>query len=111
MARIYNVSDDGTFGQFLDGISYSGLERGRLRSSLGLRQMTGEFRTNITVTNTGMATAEVEITLYDTDGTELISYELMVGSGMVVQDLEPFRTRAGRPERRLGLRQGRGDLG
>jgi hypothetical protein len=97
VARIYNVSDDGTFGQFLDGIDYSGLGEGDEGRLYGLRQMEGEFRTNISVTNTGATTAEVEITLYDTIGTELESYTLSVGSGMVVQDLEPFRTRAGAP--------------
>ncbi len=97
VARIYNVSDDGTFGQFLDGISYSGMSEGDSGRLYGLRQMAGEFRTNISVTNTGSETAEVEITLYETDGSELLSYELMVGSGMTAQDIEPFRTRAGAP--------------
>jgi hypothetical protein len=98
VARIYNVSDDGTFGQYLDGINYSGLDEGDDGRLYGLRQMEGEFRTNISVTNTGAETAEVMITLYDTAGTELHSYTLSVGSGMVVQDLEPFKTRAGAPE-------------
>ena len=53
VARIYNVSDDGTFGQFLDGIDYSGLGEGDEGRLYGLRQMEGEFRTNISVTNTG----------------------------------------------------------
>ena len=97
VARIYNVSDDGTFGQFLDGISYPGLGEGASGRLYGLRQRAGEFRTNITVTNTGMETATVEITLYGTDGAELHSYELSVGSGMAVQDIEPFRERASTP--------------
>jgi len=97
VARIYNVSDVGTFGQFLDGINYSGLDEGDDGRLYGLRQMAGEFRTNINVTNTGGETAMVEVTLYGTDGSELTSYELEVGSGMSVQDLEPFRTRASSP--------------
>ena len=98
VARIYNVSDEGTFGQFLDGINFSGLDEGDTGRLYALRQMTGEFRTNISVTNTGMAPATVEVTLFGTDATELTSYELTVGSGMVVQDLEPFRSRAGAPD-------------
>jgi len=65
---------------------------------LGLRQMEGEFRTNISVTNTSMAAADVEITLYGTDAGELHSYLLSVDAGMVVQDLEPFKSRANRPD-------------
>jgi len=98
VARIYNESDDGTFGQFLDGINFSGLDEGDNGRLYALRQMTGEFRTNISVTNTGMESAVVEITLYGTNGSELTSYELTVASGMAVQDLEPFRTRASSPD-------------
>ena len=46
--------DDGTFGQFLDGINFSGFDEGDNGRLDALRQMTGEFRTNISVTNTGM---------------------------------------------------------
>jgi hypothetical protein len=97
VARIYNTSAEGTFGQALDGISYAGLPTGGTARLLGLRQVQGEFRTNINVTNTGMDAAEVEITLFATNGSELESYTLTVGSGMSVQDLEPFRTRANQP--------------
>ncbi len=98
IGRIYNLAEEGSFGQFLDGIDYSGMSEGDAGRLLGLRQMTDEFRTNITVTNSGMAEAEVEITLFSTDGTELETYSLMVGSGMVVQDIEPFKTRANAPD-------------
>jgi hypothetical protein len=97
VARIYNTSAEGTFGQALDGISYAGLPTGGTARLLGLRQVQGEFRTNINVTNTGVEAAEVEITLFATNGSEVESYSLTVGSGMSVQDLEPFRTRADQP--------------
>jgi hypothetical protein len=97
VARIYNTSAEGTFGQALDGISFAGLGTGGTARLLGLRQVQGEFRTNINVTNTGMDDAEVSVTLYATDGSEVESYSLTVGSGMSVQDLEPFRTRANEP--------------
>jgi len=96
-ARIYNLGEDGTFGQALDGINFSGMDEGDAARLLGLRQMQGEFRTNINVTNTGMEEAEVGIILYATDGSEVYSYTLTVGSGMSVQDIEPYRTRAGEP--------------
>ena len=98
IGRIYNVGEEGSFGQFLDGVDYSGMSEGDSGRLLGLRQMTGEFRTNISVTNSGMTEAEVEIILFSTDGAELETYSLMVGSGMVVQDLEPFKTRANAPD-------------
>ena len=99
VARIYNQGDDGTYGQFLDGLTnLGGMVEGDSARLLGLRQMTGEFRTNISVTNTGMEEAEAEITLYGTDGTALHTYSLTVVPGMVVQDLEPYKSRAQQPE-------------
>jgi Cytochrome c554 and c-prime len=98
VARIYNVSDDGTFGQFVDGINYSGMDDGDTGRLYALRQMTGQFRTNISVTNTGMESAVVTVTLFGTNASELTSYDLTVGSGMTVQDLEPFRTRESSPD-------------
>jgi hypothetical protein len=96
ISRIYSVSDDGTFGQFFDGYpGGNGMSKGDTARLLGLRQVAGAFRTNISVTNTGMQTATALVTLYDTSGTELHSYNLKVAPGMVVQDLEPFKTRAG----------------
>ena len=49
------------------------------------------------VTNASDTEAEVSIRLYSTDGTELHEYSLTVGAGMVVQDLEPFKSRADEP--------------
>jgi hypothetical protein len=95
VARIYNQAEEGTFGQFMNGLTYYlGLREGDTARLLGLRQMTDLFRTNISVTNTGLETAEVTIALYGTDGTMLTSYELSVEPGVVKQDNEPFRTRA-----------------
>jgi len=98
VSRIYNVSDDGSFGQYIDGINYSGMDEGDTGRLYALRQMTGEFRTNISVTNTGLESAVVTVTLFGTNASELTSYELTVGSGTTVQDLEPFRTRADSPD-------------
>jgi hypothetical protein len=98
VSRIYNQSDSGTFGQFVDGFpAMYGLSDGDSVRLLGLRQETGVFRTNISVTNTGDTAAEVSISLYATDGTEVHSYTLTVDPAQVEQDFEPFRKRAGRP--------------
>ncbi len=98
-SRIYNQGPAGTFGQFMDGyMSSDGLAQGQTAELLGLRQREGEFRTNISVTNTGTAPAVVEVTLYATDATPLHTYSINVGAGIVVQDLEPFSIRAGRPD-------------
>ncbi len=95
VARIYNQAEEGTFGQFMNGLTYYlGLREGDTARLLGLRQMTDLFRTNISVTNTGLEAATVTIALYGTDGTMLTSYELAVEPGVVKQDIEPFRTRA-----------------
>lgn len=101
VARIFNESAEGTFGQYVDGLTnLGGMIEGQSARLLGLRQEWELFRTNISVTNTGMEDAEVEITLYSTDGTALTTYILTVQPGRVVQDLEPFNTRAG--ENNLG---------
>ncbi len=104
VARIFNQSPTGgTFGQFLQGYpGGAGLATGQAAQLLGLRQEEGVFRTNISVTNTGLDTAAVRITLYANNGTELHSYTLEVGSGMVYQDTQPFKRRAGRPNLGFG---------
>ena len=96
--RIYNETDDGTFGQFLSGWDDGeGLETGDSGRLLQLRQTSGQFRTNLTVANSGAEAAEVRITLFDSAGNELHAYTLTVGPRRLKQDLEPFKNRAGRP--------------
>jgi hypothetical protein len=99
LSRVYNQTDDGTFGTTLDGFAAGdGLDQGDTARLIGLRQETGAFRTNLSVTNTGSKTALVEVTLRGAGGSALHDYDLVVPAGMVVQDLEPFRTRAERPD-------------
>ncbi len=98
IGRTYNESSVGTFGQFFGGYTNEGgLSQGQSAAVLGLRQMEGEFRTNITVSNTGSEAAVVKITLYASDGTQLTEYTLLVEPRMVVQESEPFKARAGLP--------------
>ncbi len=97
VARMYNQADQGTFGQFFDGFTTDqGLSAGEGAWLLGLRQLDGSFRTNLSVTNTGTETATVEVALYAPNSTLLHTYTLSVDASRVVQDLEPFLYRANR---------------
>ena len=98
ISRAYSETDSGTFGTYFRGYRASEcLTAGATARLYGLRQVEGKFRTNISVTNTGAETGHVVITLYRTDGEELTSYPVWVEPGMVVQDLQPFKNRAGKP--------------
>ena len=98
LARVFNQSDDGTFGTTVDGFAAGdGLDHGDSARLIGLRQEDGAYRTNISATNTGSTTARVNITLRNSAGSAVHTYSLVVPAGMVVQDIEPFRTRAGQP--------------
>lgn len=98
LGRMFNKANVGTFGQFVDGhVADLGLNTGETASLIGLRQKTGEYRTNISVTNGGTKSAEVAISLFDSAGTSLTAFNLTVPAGKVVQDLEPFSKRANKP--------------
>lgn len=97
VARIYNQTDQGTFGQSLQAREEGdGLAVGEGAWLLGLRQQEGSYRTNITVANTSTEPATAAVKLYSTDGSLLSTYTLDVASASVVQDLQPFSNRAGR---------------
>jgi hypothetical protein len=108
-SRVYNQSESGTQGAYYPGYRSSdcldGSESGWL---YGLRQVQGEFRTNISVTNTGTDTTWADITLYRTDGTRLVGYSVEVEPGMVVQTLQPFKNRAAQPNLGWGFAEVRG---
>jgi len=97
-SRVYTDTGAGTFGALSPAFRSSdclGLsDSGWL---YGLRQVEGEYRTNISVTNTGVEVSWAHITLYRTDGRYLRDYSLKVDPGMVVQDLQPFKRWAGQP--------------
>ena len=99
-ARIYNLGDDGTFGQIAEGVSgQSGLRRTESAWILGLRQKTGQFRSNISVANTGSSSAKVRITLFDNSGHEIADYDLpQIERHSVFQEIEPLANRAGLPD-------------
>ncbi len=98
-SRIYNQTDDGTFGQYVRAYAAGEeISAGETVELLGLRQQEDVFRTNISVTNTSEFSATVMVELFRTDGAMLHSYFLNVPAGMVVQDPEPFDRRANSPD-------------
>jgi len=97
--RIYNLGDEGTFGQYLEGYAAGGgLAQGVVGTLLQLRQLEDEFRTNLGFTNPNATAAALQVTLHDAGGTELIRYRVDLDPGVLVQDLEPYSRRAGRPD-------------
>jgi hypothetical protein len=97
--RIYNLGDEGTFGQYLEGYPEGGgLAQGVVGTLLQLRQLEGEFRTNLGFTNPNATAAAVQVTLYDADGAELIRYRVELEPRALLQDLEPYSRRASRPD-------------
>lgn len=116
VARTYNQTDQGTLGQLMVACSSDqGLSAGETGWLLGLRQLDGTYRSNVSVTNTGSAEAIVDIELHLTDGSLSHAYSLIVESAAVLQDIEPFKHRAGRPDlgwgfARISVRSGSGVL-
>lgn len=97
--RIYNLGDEGTFGQYLEGYPEgAGLDNGESGWLLQLRQQVDRFRTNLTFTNPYTQPAAVRVTLFDAAGRELLRYSIELDSKELLQDLEPFRRRAGKPD-------------
>ena len=97
--RIFNKSDDGTFGQSFEGrVADLGYSAGQTVSLIGLRQKNDAYRTNLVVANGGKSEAEVAIILYDATGKSLTAYNLTIPAGTARQDLEPFKYRANAPD-------------
>ncbi len=104
LGRIFNQGNDGTFGQSLDGrVADLGYSSGQTVSLIGLRQQTGAFRSNISITNGGTTEAQVAVNLYDATGASLNNYNLTVPAGQVLQDVEPFKNRANAPDVNWGF--------
>lgn len=98
-SRVYNLTESGTSGAYYPGYRSSDCLDGPLHAFLyGLRQVEGEYRTNISITNTAAEAQEVSIYLYSANGTALDHYTLWVETRTTVQDLQPFKRRANRPE-------------
>jgi hypothetical protein len=97
-SRTYNLSPDGTFGQYLDGQSSTGgLDAGQ-EAVLPLLEETAAFRTNIGYTNIGSTPATVIVRLFDAAGDQVGQYSVTVPAGGNVQTNRPFSTVAGRTD-------------
>jgi PKD repeat protein len=104
-SRTYNqLADDaeclpgGSFGQRLDGVeSSAGLSTADVGLLPQLRESSA-FRTNIGFVNTGTETAEVQVTLLDAGGAELVVYTIDLEPGIWKQDNRPFLERADRAD-------------
>jgi hypothetical protein len=89
--RTYSVSESGTVGQFVDAYgSEDGLEVGESGWLSGLRQLEGEYRSNVCITNTGPDVAEVRVHLYTRGGFWLMSFTVFIEPGEGHHELQPF---------------------
>ncbi len=65
-SRTYTLSDDGTYGQFIAGVGEgSAIGAGERAALIQLRQVAGEFRTNVGVVNLTGNPLEVQADYYD----------------------------------------------
>jgi hypothetical protein len=95
-SRIYNESDDGTLGQFVDG--QSGGDAMTAGDTVWLPQLRQDasFRTNIGMLNTGAEAAGITIRFFDASGEQLASRQRRLEPGDRLQMQEPFSSHAGR---------------
>jgi CubicO group peptidase (beta-lactamase class C family) len=97
-SRTYNVSDAGTFGQFLDGLPTPRLAHDGDTVWLPQLRQDPAFRTNIGLVNTGPVEAVVRVRLYDGDGQQLAAPQRTLAPHTRLQLNEPFETIAGRTD-------------
>jgi hypothetical protein len=97
-SRTFNQSDNGTFGQFLDGeLSADGVDSGQT-AWLTQLQENSDFRSNIGFTNTGAVNAVVRVTLFDGDGNAVNTFSVAVSPEGNRQENQPFLNRGGRSD-------------
>jgi hypothetical protein len=97
-SRTYNTSDDGTFGQFLDGYAPSSSASSGQVVWLPQLQQNSSFRTNIGVLNSGNESAMVRIRLFDGSGEQLAVFPRTLSAMTRLQLQEPFSRIAGRDD-------------
>lgn len=95
-SRTYNQSDEGTFGQYLDGIDVVGMALSDSSVWLPQLQQNPNFRTNIGLHNAGGSQAKVRLHLHDSDGSILSTTQRNIEPGGRIQFQEPFDRIAGR---------------
>jgi len=89
-SRTYNSDLDGTFGQFMGGVTGpGGLGNGDSAVLMHLRQ-DDVARSNIGILNAGRRDTRVRVELFDGSGTEVASFVRSVGPRKVKQFNRPF---------------------
>jgi hypothetical protein len=95
-SRTYNLTPDGTFGQFLGSAAPTrGIETGDSAVLMQLQE-NDAFRTNIGITNGWKRPAEVEVSLYDGHGNFVATVERTVPPERTIQLNQPFLEFGGR---------------
>ena len=102
-SRTYNVSADGTFGQYLDGIAPDDALSAGQSVSLIMLQQNPDFRSNIGFTNSGTSSAGIFVDLFDGSGSPVTSFTVSVSSGANKQENQPFLERGGRNDITAGF--------
>jgi hypothetical protein len=97
-SRTYNVSTEGTFGQFLGGVTGpGGLANGDSAVLMHLRE-DEMARSNIGILNAGRREAQVQVVLYDGAGAEVGRANQTVDPRQIKQLNRPFETIGGRTD-------------
>ncbi len=97
-SRTYNVSSEGTFGQFLGGVTGpGGLINGDVAVLMHLRE-DEVARSNIGILNAGRREARVRVVLYDGAGAEVGRATRTVDPRQIKQLNRPFETIGGRTD-------------
>ena len=101
-SRTYNVSTEGTFGQYLGGVTGpGGLINGDSAVLMQLRE-DAAARTNIGILNAGRREARVRIVLYDGTGSEVGRVNRIVEPRQIKQLNRPFEAIGGRTDIEAG---------
>ena len=95
-SRTYNVSDAGTYGQFIDAVPVGSSATVGQTVWLPQLEQNGSFRTNVVILNSGNLSARVLIRLFDGDGDELAARRRTLAPMERIQLQEPFSRIAGR---------------
>jgi hypothetical protein len=97
-SRTYAVTADGTFGQFLGGVTGpGGLANGDTAVLMHLRE-DAAFRSNIGILNAGRREARVRVILFDGDGLEVARFTRSVEGRQIRQLNRPFEQQGGRSD-------------
>ncbi len=101
-SRTYNVSDSGTFGQSLCGVTGAGgLRNGGSAVLMQLRE-DAAARSNIGILNAGRREARIEIVLFDGSGDEVARVSRRIDPRQIRQLNRPFEAIGGRTDIETG---------